>query len=102
MRPVAVDSQKHSPGLRSNVSALRANHPTVSKLDAWGSTPSSDIRPWVGRMPYRPQKLEGIRTEPPVSDPSAKSTTPPATAEADPLDDPPGTRPGAAVFTGVP
>ena len=81
---------------RSNVTASRVNHPTVSKLAACGSTPSSGIRPCVGRSPYRPQKLAGIRTEPPVSEPSAKSTTPPATAEAEPLDDPPGTRPGAA------
>jgi hypothetical protein len=43
-------------------------------------------------MPQRPQKLEGTRTEPPVSVPSAKSQALAATAEADPLDEPPGTR----------
>jgi hypothetical protein len=53
-------------------------------------------------MPKRPQKLAGTRTEPPVSVPSAKSTRPPATAAAEPLDEPPGTRPGAFGFEGVP
>lgn len=42
--------------------------------------------PWVGRSPYRPQKLDGMRTEPPGSVPSAVSS-PPATAEADPLEE---------------
>ena len=86
----------------AKVPASRANQPMVSKLGACKSIPSSGIRPWVGRSPYRPQKLAGTRTEPPVSDPSAKSTSAPATADAEPLDDPPGTRPGARGFAGVP
>ena len=49
-----------------------------------------------------PQKEAGPRTEPPVSLPSAKSTSPAATAAAEPDDEPPGTRPGAAGLTGVP
>jgi hypothetical protein len=53
-------------------------------------------------MPYNPQKLAGTRTDPPLSVPSAKSHSPAATADADPLDDPPGTRSGAAGFSGVP
>jgi hypothetical protein len=60
------------------------------------------MRPYVGRRPISPQKDAGPRTEPPVSEPSAKSTTPAATAEAEPDDEPPGTRSGAAGFTGVP
>ena len=36
-----------------------------------------------------------MRTEPPVSLPSAKSQAPAATAAAEPLDEPPGMRPGA-------
>jgi hypothetical protein len=32
----------------------------------------------------------------------AKSTRPAATAAAEPLDEPPGMRPGALMFTGVP
>ena len=60
------------------------------------------IRPCVGRIPRMPQKLAGRRTEPPVSLPTAKSTTPAATADAEPLDEPPVTRPGAFTFTGAP
>ena len=87
---------------RAKVSASRANQPMVSKDGAWRSMPSSGMRPCVGRSPNSPQKLEGTRTEPPVSEPRAKSTSWPATAEADPLEDPPGTRPGARGFNGVP
>ena len=43
-----------------------------------------------------------MRTEPPVSEPSAKSQAPAAVAAADPLDEPPGMRPGARRFAGVP
>ncbi len=79
-----------------------ANQPTASNDGASGTTPSAATRPWVGRSPKIPQKLAGTRTEPPVSDPSAKSHSPPATADADPDDEPPGTHPGAALLTGVP
>ena len=43
-----------------------------------------------------------MRTEPPVSEPSAKSQAPAAVAAADPLDDPPETRPGARGLAGMP
>ena len=36
-------------------------------------------------------KLAGWRIEPPVSEPSAASTSPEATAAAEPPEDPPGT-----------
>src|SRR3954447_7487959 len=49
-----------------------------------------------------PQKLAVPRPDPPVSVPSAMSQIPPATAAADPADEPPGTRPGACGFVGVP
>ena len=49
-----------------------------------------------------PQQAAGIRTEPPVSLPNATSASPIATATAEPLDDPPGTRPGSRGLTGVP
>jgi hypothetical protein len=49
-----------------------------------------------------PQLLAGTRTDPPVSVPKAKSASPQATAEAEPLEEPPGTRSGAAGFSGVP
>ena len=53
-------------------------------------------------MPWRPQKLAGTRTDPPVSVPSAVSHSPWATAEAEPEDEPPGTRSGAFGLSGVP
>jgi hypothetical protein len=74
----------------------------VSKLGACGTTPSNGSRPCVGRIPKIPQKLAGTRTDPPVSVPSAKSTSMPATAAAEPLDEPPGIRPGARGLIGVP
>ena len=49
-----------------------------------------------------PQTDAGTRTEPPVSLPSALSAAPPATAAAEPLDEPQGMRPGALTLTGVP
>src|SRR3954469_23939271 len=49
-----------------------------------------------------PQNDAGPRTEPPVSLPRASSQRPAAMAAADPDDEPPGTRPGAAGLTGVP
>jgi hypothetical protein len=64
--------------------------------------PATEMAPCVGRRPYRPVKLEGTRTEPPESVPSAASASPPATAEAEPLEEPPGTKSGAFGFNGVP
>ena len=51
-----------------------------------------DTEPRVGRKPYTPQSEAGKRTEPSASLPSAIGTRPPATAAADPPDDPPGVR----------
>jgi hypothetical protein len=44
----------------------------------------------------------GMRTEPPVSLPSARSTMPWPTADAEPQDEPPGTRSGVTALRGVP
>src|SRR4051812_35164501 len=46
-------------------------------------------------MPTMPQNAAGCRTDPPVSEPSAMSTAPAATATAEPPDEPPGTRSGS-------
>jgi len=45
--------------------------------------------PQVGLSAVTPQQCAGIRTEPPVSEPSAANAQPLATRAADPLDDPP-------------
>ncbi len=50
---------------------------------------SSEIAPVAGRMPLIPQRALGIRIEPSVSVPSAKSASPAATAAPDPPLDPP-------------
>ncbi len=42
-----------------------------------------------------PQSAAGCLIDPPVSEPSAHGARPPATAAAEPPEDPPGTRPGS-------
>ena len=51
--------------------------------------PYLEILPYVGLTPTIPQKLAGLRTESPVSEPIAIGTTPLATKAADPPEDPP-------------
>jgi hypothetical protein len=58
--------------------------------------------PIPGLNPTTPQQAAGRRTDPPVSVPIAISTSPAATAAADPLDEPPTMRPGHCGLTGVP
>ena len=101
-RASGMSSPSMTADTRANVTPSRANQPVVSDVGAWGSMPSTGTRPWVGRMPNRPQKLAGTRTDPPVSVPSAVSHSPDATADAEPELDPPGTRSGAAGLSGVP
>ena len=62
-----------------------------SMLPLSGYTPARLTRPTVVFNPVTPHKAEGIRTEPPVSLPSAIGAIPAATATPDPLLDPPGT-----------
>ena len=52
-------------------------------------------RPRVGLTPTMPLKAAGTRPEPAVSVPSASSTSPEATATAEPELDPPDTRAGS-------
>ena len=56
------------------------------------------------RWPYpiEPTVGRGNAIEPPVSLPRAKSQAPAAVADADPLEEPPGSRSGARGLTGVP
>jgi hypothetical protein len=87
---------------RSIVGTSRASGPTQSRVVRAGRTPVRLTRPNEGFSPYTPQHAAGMRMEPPVSLPSAKSTRPAATATAEPLEEPPGTRPGARGLRGVP
>ena len=96
-----------NPGSSSRMPAMSpptvaAIGPTVSRLGASGQTPSSGTRPYVVLSPAVPQQAEGTLIDPPVSDPSATSASPVATATAEPLDDPPGIRPASSGLEGVP
>src|SRR5262249_57551628 len=55
----------------------------------------SGSSPYLGLSPTTPQYAAGIRTEPPVSVPRARSQTSAATNAADPPDDPPEVRDGS-------
>ena len=71
---VAAATSKENPGSSSARPAAtpatsRAIGPIVSMLGASGHTPASGIRPCVIFSPVTPQNADGIRIEPPVSDP---------------------------------
>src|SRR3984957_3788914 len=76
--------------------------PMVSTDGASGYAPSIGTRPQVVFRPTTPQHAAGTRDEPAPSVPSATSASPTATATAEPLDEPPGSRRGSSGFTGVP
>src|SRR5579863_7189595 len=73
-------------------SAERHIGPILSMVQERGIAPCRLTRPYVGRRPVTPQKAEGVRIEPFVSEPSANGTSPAATALPDPLEDPPDQR----------
>ena len=54
-----------------------------------GMAPARLTRPTVVFNPVTPQKCAGIRTEPPVSEPSAAEVSRAATAAPEPDDEPP-------------
>ncbi len=63
---------------------------------------SSGIRPKLGFSPTTPDHDAGIRTDPPMSDPSASGTQPEATAAPDPPEEPPGVRSAFQGFRVIP
>ena len=69
--------------------AVRASAPAVSSDGHIGIAPRSDTDPCVGLSPVTPQNDDGMRMDPPVSEPIAIATTPAATAAPDPPDEPP-------------
>ena len=71
---------------------LRVSVPTVSSDEANAIRPYRETSPYVGFSPTTPQSDAGCRTDPPVSVPSAQTTSPAATAAALPPLEPPGTR----------
>ena len=76
--------------------------PTVSRDGASGYTPFTETRPCAVFSPTTPQQAAGTLTDPPVSVPNATSASPVATATADPLEEPPGSRLGSRGLSGVP
>ena len=62
--------------------------------------PPRGIAPKLGLKPTTPQKAAGRITEPAVCVPTASGAWPAATAAAEPADEPPGVRPGAAGLRG--
>src|SRR3989338_9232108 len=66
--------------------------PIWSKDDAIAISPCLETLPYVGFKPTTPQNDAGWRIEPPVSEPSANTARPAATAAAEQPDEPPGTR----------
>ena len=69
----------------------RASGPFVDRFcQSGGSGPPLGTRPSEGFIPDSPQHDDGMRIEPPPSDPVAKGTIPEAMAAALPPDDPPG------------
>lgn len=94
-----VESSASGPSNASNSvrqsATLCAKTPGVSMELAYATRPQRDRRPYDGRNPTSPLYAAGSRTEPPVSEPSAPSTLPQATATALPPLLPPCARKGA-------
>src|SRR5215471_8306478 len=74
---------------------VRVIGPRWSRVNSIGNAPVYGTRPCVGLCPTVPHHALGIRTEPPWSPPSARSTSPAATRAALPLEDPPVVRAGS-------
>src|SRR5262249_56251758 len=81
--PPAIES---SSSARS--STVRAIGPLADRLRSILPTGVRATRPMLGRMPTMPQKLAGLRSEPPKSLPWASQAMPVASATAAPPDDP--------------
>jgi hypothetical protein len=93
--------------MRSSITQQRtegASGPIESRVNESGKAPSSGTRACVGLNPVMPHNAEGIRTEPPVSEPMVAIAIPSVTLTAPPEVEPPGTRAPARSqgFSGVP
>src|SRR5882757_9274470 len=69
-------------------STLRAIGPCAVRLRSILKAGLRATRPMLGRMPTTPQKLAGLRSEPPMSEPCASHAVPVASATAAPPDEP--------------
>src|SRR5579859_2788354 len=84
-----------SPNARATVATSGPRGPRVSSDRLSGITPIVSMLPSSGLKPTTPHSAAGILIDPPVSDPTAQSHIPAATATADPPDEPPATRLGS-------
>lgn len=75
--------------------ASRASGPEWSRVKDSGMTPWMDTRPMVGFSPVRFCWLEGSTMEPPVWVPIEDAAMRPATEQAGPVEEPPGSTPGS-------
>ncbi len=65
-------------------SAVRAMGPGTPRVNQAATGDGEGTRPGVGRSPATLQKEAGLRSEPPMSEPSASATMPVASAAAAP------------------
>jgi hypothetical protein len=81
-----------------------ASGPIESRVNESGNAPSRGMRACVGLNPVMPHSAEGMRTEPPVSEPIVAIAMPSVTLTAPPDVEPPGMRALARShgFNGVP
>src|SRR3954471_22328374 len=81
-----------SPLLASSSSArsstLRAIGPCTVRLRSILAIGVWATRPMLGRIPTTPQKLAGLRSDPPMSEPCASQAVPVASAAAAPPEEP--------------
>src|SRR3984893_14307220 len=79
--------------IASNISArsgtLRAIGPSTHRLSKAGNPSPRGTTPGLGRIPTMPQKLAGMRNDPPRQEPLASQTSPAASAAAAPPEEPP-------------
>jgi len=91
-----------SPTMASNSSArsstLRAMGPSTPSVESILEKTLAATRPGEGRMPTTPQKLAGLRSDPPRSEPCATQAMPVASATAAPPEEPEAE---SAVFHGL-
>src|SRR3954470_13537584 len=79
---------------RQRSATLRASGPKCEIWSNWLGRMVKGMGPKLGFKPSTPQKLAGMRTEPPISEPSANGTQPVATATPEPPEEPPAQRSG--------
>ena len=104
--PSATGTRGSGPAITDSSSArsptLRAIGPPTEVVSHRLSVGHDGTRPSEGRSPTTPQNDAGLRSEPPMSEPSASGTMPDARAHAAPPEEPPAERVGSTGLSVVP